>query len=480
MGGGKTLPTLQIKPDRFNELRQYLESLGFAFEERPYQVFLARKSSAVINLFNSGKITWGGSDEKLLTTLYEYIITNFDATVHEKEEKKLEPLNLQGARIGTDEVGKGDYFGPLVIAGALVDQETEKILQKIGVKDSKTLSDTTISNMASQIRKILGLKKYEVITISPLKYNILYKKMKNVNKILGWGHARLIENLLSNGIDCKLAVADQFGDPGYIRDALMSKGRHIELIQAHKAERDIAVATASVLARDKFLRKMEELAETYQIEFPKGASNVVEFGKKLILQYGSEILANVAKLHFATTHQITGGAIPIIPDNIEAKTDIASVPRETTQKDKQDTSLECYNLIANFESEMREFIKKELSAKFGENWWNECIPKEIRSKCEIRAQEEFSKKGRQTDHVDCLEFPHYDWIITDERNWNEVFKKFFRKKELFKGQFEILKDIRNLVMHSREVNPQQKINAASAIRILRPQMHSQLNIEEFL
>ena len=128
--------------------------------------------------------------------------------------------------------------------------------------------------MAFKIRRVLNKEKYEIVWISPIKYNLLYKKLGNQNRILGWGHARAIENLLSNGRDCKVAIADQFGDQSYIENALMRKGREIELIQVPGAERDLAVATASILARDKFIYKLREMGESYGLVFPKGSSKI--------------------------------------------------------------------------------------------------------------------------------------------------------------------------------------------------------------
>ena len=146
-------------------------------------------------------------------------------------------IEVSGSRIGTDEVGKGDYFGLLVIGGVLVTEAQVKQLQELGVKDSKALSDTTIKNLAVHIRKILPVTQREVIVINPIKYNMLHKEMGNINGLLGWGHARAIENLAAAYPTCEVAVADQFGDQSYIEKALMQKGKRINLIQSPKAEK---------------------------------------------------------------------------------------------------------------------------------------------------------------------------------------------------------------------------------------------------
>lgn len=315
----------------------------------------------------------------------------------EKDRKEYPPINVSGTRIGTDEVGKGDYFGPLVIGGVLITEDKEEKVSKLGIKDSKTLSETTISNLAIKIRGILDKTEYEVIWISPIKYNILYNKLGNLNKILGWGHARVIENLLDNGKDCRTAIADQFGDQSYIERALMRKGRRIKLIQVPHAERDLAVAAASVLAREKFNQKFQEMCDSYGIGFPKGASHVVEFGKQLVREYGTNTLRNVAKVHFSTTQQITRDLTTQIDRNIDIN--LESVPKDMSQKKIEDTRLECFSLITGFEKELREFIKEELQRYYGSSWWEQGVNEDIRKKCEKLARQEFGK-GREASPLD--------------------------------------------------------------------------------
>ena len=182
--------TLQLTTEQKEILKKLLEKKGFTFEERPYQDFLARGDNIVVNLYTSGKVVFGGSNKDEIKEIENYLLS-IGAVETKKKEKEYPSINVTGARIGTDEVGKGDYFGPLVVAGVLLNEEKEKNLSKLGIRDSKTLSETTISNMATKIRRILSKEEYEVVWISPLKYNILYKKLRNLNRILGWGHARV-------------------------------------------------------------------------------------------------------------------------------------------------------------------------------------------------------------------------------------------------------------------------------------------------
>lgn len=237
-----------------------------------------------------------------IQTLIESKRTIFDS-------KKSDAVNfeLEYPIIGTDESGKGDYFGPLVSAGVYVDVHSAKKLTACGVSDSKKLSDNRNMELAREIKKICG-GRFAIIEISPERYNGLYEQFikdnQNLNNLLAWGHAKAIEVILAK-VDCKTAIADKFGDESYILDKLQEKGKRLKLIQRHKAEQNIAVASASVLARARFLEKLSKLSKEFKIELPKGASQqVIETGKKLIDKHGKEALKKVAKLHFRTTKNI--------------------------------------------------------------------------------------------------------------------------------------------------------------------------------
>jgi ribonuclease HIII len=208
----------------------------------------------------------------------------------------------RAAWIGVDESGKGDYFGPLVIAAVCVDEETAGMLRGSGVRDSKTLSDRTIAELAKDIE---GLCRTSVVAVGPAKYNELYAKFRNLNRLLGWGHARAIENVLEAGCPATRAISDQFGDERFITSALMDKGRTIQLTQRPRAEEDVAVAAASILARAEFVRRLERLSVEAGLELPKGASNLVDAAaKRLVRAKGKEALATFAKLHFKTTLKV--------------------------------------------------------------------------------------------------------------------------------------------------------------------------------
>jgi ribonuclease HIII len=205
------------------------------------------------------------------------------------------------ARIGIDESGKGDYFGPLVIAAVFVDPSGETDLALMGVRDSKKISDGRILEMASDIRQTC---RHSIVAIGPRRYNELYAKINNLNRLLAWGHARALENLLEQ-VDCALAISDQFGDQQLIVNALQAKGKMIRLVQHPKAEADLAVAAASILARAEFLHRLQRLSHEVGTTLPKGASPAVELAARMVMKkHGGERLGSVAKLHFKTTGRV--------------------------------------------------------------------------------------------------------------------------------------------------------------------------------
>jgi ribonuclease HIII len=209
--------------------------------------------------------------------------------------------------IGTDESGKGDFFGPLVCAGVYVDEASAEVLQGMGVRDSKRLSDRRCRELADGIKASFH-EQYSVVEISPARYNDLYEQFrregKNLNTLLAWAHARVLENLLSR-VSCTRAITDQFADPRFVQSKLQERGRKIDLIQMPRAEVHIAVAAASVLARARFLERLEGLSAQFGMTLPKGASNtVVQAGRALVKHFGRAALRQAAKLHFKTTAEV--------------------------------------------------------------------------------------------------------------------------------------------------------------------------------
>ncbi|MDH3269333.1 MAG: ribonuclease HIII [Ignavibacteria bacterium] len=286
---------------------QILSKKNFHFSEPvkneySYQVSVGDgKEKILLNVFYGKKgnkiVLQGNKDLALFKRVSEII---FGEKLIDDVKPESEP---DYPYIGTDESGKGDYFGPLVIAGVYVTQETGKYLRALGIRDSKELSDQQIKQFASTIKKLNEII-YDVVLISPEKYNQLYGKMGNLNRLMGWAHARVIENLL-NKCDAGEAISDKFGNEKLILDALQHKGRSINLTQITKAEKFTAVAAASILARESVIKWFNSQSKKYKVKIPKGSSSEVENAAKSFLDnYGNEILGQLVKLHFKTSNKI--------------------------------------------------------------------------------------------------------------------------------------------------------------------------------
>ncbi|MBL8060431.1 MAG: ribonuclease HIII [Chthonomonas sp.] len=200
--------------------------------------------------------------------------------------------------IGVDESGKGDYFGPLVVAACFVAPEHLADLE--GVQDSKKLTDKKALSLAKTIRATCP---HEVLVIRPKRYNELYADIRNLNRLLEWGHAKVIEEVQKKQ-PCRLAISDRFADPRGLVAKLKHKGVDIELQSFVRAESDPAVAAASILARAGFLEHLAQLSTEFGIELPKGATNVIGVAKRFVATHGRDRLNEVAKLHFKTTASV--------------------------------------------------------------------------------------------------------------------------------------------------------------------------------
>ncbi len=288
-----------LDKEKIAQLRAYLQERGYAFKEVKFGYFGASANNVNITCYTNGRLLVQGKGTADFVRYY------LEPELLREVRFGYEYLLQEGVsgeeRIGVDESGKGDYFGPLVIAGLYANKANLKDLYDLRVTESKRISD----QRALKLTPILCSKfNNSVVVIGPEKYNMLYDKMNNLNRILAWGHARVVENLLAK-VNCKRVIVDQFADKSAVRNALMKKGRRIELEQRHRAEADIVVAAASVVARGKFLARLQRLSEQFKIELPKGASDkVVETGRRFIEARGIQQLPKVAKLHFSTTQKI--------------------------------------------------------------------------------------------------------------------------------------------------------------------------------
>ena len=220
---------------------------------------------------------------------------HFNATLYEKEKHGKRKLCVQGSKAedfvlfvleprvlgaatlgyetilnpelvaphaGSDESGKGDYFGPLVVCCAYTDEALSEKMQEMGVKDCKQMSDKSVLTTGAKLRSLLGPTGYAVVKLGPAAYNRLYSKIKNINRMLAWAHGTAIEELLEKRQSCPRVVVDQFAPTETtILRALKTRGKAIKVEQRHKAESDIAVAAASVIAREIFLRDIMKMGD---------------------------------------------------------------------------------------------------------------------------------------------------------------------------------------------------------------------------
>ena len=294
------------------KLRALLGELGFEFASKPYTIFFAQKNKLSVAVYEKGPkvlLQGRGVDEFIQFELEPKILGEAKLGYEEVHSPEMfEP------HFGVDESGKGDFFGPLVISGVYVDAGIARKFLDAGVQDSKRISsDARIRALADEIRRnSLGL--IETVLIGPVKYNELYKKFGNLNTLLGWGHARVIENLLGKKPDCPRSLSDQFADPRVIERSLLNHSRKIEIQQRTKAESDIAVAAASILAREAFINWLDRKGKELGLRLQRGISpGVKETAKKLVETRGPEALREVAKVHFRTAHEIAPEAFAAPP-----------------------------------------------------------------------------------------------------------------------------------------------------------------------
>jgi ribonuclease HIII len=283
---------LQLAP----KIEEDLKSQGFEISKPAYTLFSAKKPGISCTLYESGTLTVQGKDKDPFIEFYlePEILKNFQFSHPEAH------LDLR-AHIGLDEAGKGDFFGPLCIAAVFADKDQIPELLKIGVKDSKQISDGPIIKLAHKIKEFVP---YTVIRLFPQKYNELHAKFKNLNRLLAWAHTAALGDMVQK-TGCHLAIIDQFADSHVMEQALRQKKLEIQLEQRTKGEEDLVVAAASILARAAFLEGLESLSKEYGFPLPKGAAaQVIVMGKKIVEKLGRDALEKMAITHFKTIKDV--------------------------------------------------------------------------------------------------------------------------------------------------------------------------------
>lgn len=296
--------TNKFSAQQVDKIYKFFESIGAEFLPLQYAYWKAEGDGYVASFYKSFKFVLQGKRAENVAIDFENYM-GISTIVKEQKLFYIEQFEQNDVcfskYIGTDESGKGDFFGPLVIAGVYVDEKLSEKFVELGIKDSKKLDDRTIIKLSAHIRNNAP---HSVVVIMPEKYNELYNSFKNLNKLLAWGHARAIENVLGLQ-DCKCALSDKFGDESLIKNALLKNGKNINLEQRVRGESYIGVAAASVIARAEFVKRCSDLKNKFGFDFPKGAGDkVILTAKEYVKKYGKENLKYVAKTHFKTIQSL--------------------------------------------------------------------------------------------------------------------------------------------------------------------------------
>lgn len=264
----------------------------------PYAIFQAQEEDTIITLYNSGKCMFQGTSAFVDANMWKALKEN-----DEKDTNKIDYLNTTS--VGSDEVGTGDYFGPIVVTASLVKKEDIEFLKKLGCTDSKKITDDKIKKIAPEIIKKI---KYKSIILSNEEYNQKYSKENNMNKIKAIMHNKALSLILEETKEkLDYIIIDEFAKENryysYLKD-IPNPVKNITFIT--KAEtKNMAVACSSIISRYIFLKEFDKLSDTYHIPLPKGSGqNVDKIGEELTEKYGKDILNKIAKKNFSNTSRI--------------------------------------------------------------------------------------------------------------------------------------------------------------------------------
>lgn len=324
--------TLKLLPLERAQARPFFEARGFQFAATPpeHSVFRAKGHDCTATLYASGKLLLQGRGADAVHAQWQTQMGHGGAqgsagsAVGAPEEARrsgldapavgsgpyaqalaLQPTPAPSLWIGTDEAGKGDWLGPLVVAGVALDRTQLAAAYALGVDDSKKLNDAKLPEMARGLAQIVP---YEILVLPPARYNALYARMGNLNKLLAWAHAQVIEALLARGVAAEWILVDRFAAGDRLRSALGPLAQAVALTERPKAEADPAVGAASVFARATYLKQLSLLGERLGLPLRAGAGPpALAAGRAVAVQHGREALGEVAKLHFASTAQALAG-----------------------------------------------------------------------------------------------------------------------------------------------------------------------------
>ena len=312
----KTSFTFELTNDQQELLLGLMVNGNFRKREVPYSLYSIEGEKFNATLYEKEKhgkrklCVQGSKAEDFVLFQLEPIVLGGASLGYEKE---LNP-ELFSAHAGSDESGKGDYFGPLVVCCAYTDEKLSEEMQKLGVRDCKQMTDKAVLTAGAALRNLLGPTGYAVVKLGPAAYNRLYAKIRNINRMLAWAHGTAIEELLEKRPACDRVVVDQFAPTETtILRALKARGKAAKVEQRHKAESDIAVAAASVIARELFIRACQDMGKECfgenaeaQDKIPLGSSDprVRELAEEMVRKNGPTWLMNHCKAHFQTTDKV--------------------------------------------------------------------------------------------------------------------------------------------------------------------------------
>lgn len=285
----------KIPESKYIKLKDLLLEQGFTLSIPPYTEFQGKKDGISVTLYSSGKLTCQGKakDEFIEFYLEPQILESVEYTnAHALVDKT--------PRIGVDEAGKGDFFGSLCTAAVYADEEAINGLLALGIQDSKRIADPKIRKLAPKIKEICP---HEILILKPEKYNELYDKFYNLNRLLAWCHATVIQSVHEK-TGCLFATIDQFGDERLVLTALGKKNDAIRLQQQHKGEEDVVIAAASILARHAFITSLKRASDHLGIELPKGVSSQVKAVARQLANKDPQLLQKVCKKHFKTYNEV--------------------------------------------------------------------------------------------------------------------------------------------------------------------------------
>lgn len=314
--------TLKLPRQAWAPLRAHFDEAGFEFRRVDHAEWQAR-GDCIATLYSSGKLVLQGASidawELLAEELGASATKRTGPAADAREPADVVPGAAPVTRfadaiarlprprptawIGIDEAGKGDYFGPLVVAAARVHVDQLPLLAELGVGDSKGLSDKKVLALARELQHVVPNKR---LVLMPPRYNELYGRIRNLNKLLAWAHAACAENLLETGVEAELILSDQFASTDLITPRLKERAKALRFVQRTRAEEDPAVACASIFARAEFLRRLDVLSKEVGVTLAKGAGPpVLAAGREYVGRLGAAALGDVAKLHFKTTQSLT-------------------------------------------------------------------------------------------------------------------------------------------------------------------------------